>query len=135
VTGVGDVNGDGYEDVLVGAPGYTGGASSEGAVFLFFGSPTGLRTPFDWFVTGGQASLRLGGESSLGVQGRAGDVNGDGYADIALGESTWSNGQAGEGRVIAFYGGPTGRASPRIGPSRAIRSMPSSGSRPRRLVT
>ena len=42
VAGVGDVNADGYGDVVVGAPWYNNGESDEGAAFLFFGSASGI---------------------------------------------------------------------------------------------
>lgn len=42
VSDAGDVNGDGYADVIVGAPRYFSGESDEGAVFVFLGSASGL---------------------------------------------------------------------------------------------
>ncbi len=42
VAGAGDVNGDGYADVIVGAPDYDGGEPSEGAAFVFLGSASGI---------------------------------------------------------------------------------------------
>ena len=63
VSGVGDVNGDGYDDILIGAP---GGRYAK----LYFGG-----TPFDT-----AACLRFTGDVFVG----AGDVNGDGYGDIAV---------------------------------------------------
>ena len=42
VAAAGDVNGDGYSDVLVGAEGFDGGQTDEGKAYLFLGSATGL---------------------------------------------------------------------------------------------
>ena len=42
VAGAGDVNGDGYADVIVGAPSYDAGQTDEGAAFVFLGSATGI---------------------------------------------------------------------------------------------
>ena len=42
VAGAGDVNGDGYDDVIVGAPHYDAGETDEGAAFVFLGSATGI---------------------------------------------------------------------------------------------
>jgi len=80
VAGAGDVNGDGYADVLVGAPGLDWSGVGSGGAFLYLGSPNGLSPSWSWFTTGGQAGARAGAS----VAG-AGDVNGDGYADIITG--------------------------------------------------
>src|SRR5690606_9835303 len=76
----GDVNGDGYADVIVGAPGYDGGYMDEGRVYVYYGLSDGLSITRTWTVEGGQAYASLG----LAV-GTAGDVDGDGYADIIIG--------------------------------------------------
>ncbi len=77
----GDVNGDGYDDLLVGAWGENQGGESSGAVYLVLGPVTDLSLA--------DASARFIGESArdhAGVATRAvGDVNGDGYDDIAVG--------------------------------------------------
>ena len=99
VAGVGDVNGDGFADIAGGAPGYDGTTANDGALFVYFG---GL--PFDQGVDsrplGGQTSARLGNSIAA-----AGDVNGDGYADVVAGATEYSNGQANEGRVLIYRGG------------------------------
>jgi hypothetical protein len=82
----GDVNGDGYADALV-------GAAAVGMAHLFLGSEDGLsNSP--------QATLTGPGDYGLAVSS-AGDVNGDGYSDIAIG---------GNGTVEIFFGSPTGVA-------------------------
>jgi hypothetical protein len=42
VASAGDVNGDGYDDLVAGAPRYDGGQSDEGAAFVYYGSPSGI---------------------------------------------------------------------------------------------
>ncbi len=79
-TGVGDVNADDFDDLLVGAPGYTAPSAQQGRVYLFFGSSTGLSTSSDWDWVGDAAEDRAG--TSLAPLG---DVNGDGAADFAVG--------------------------------------------------
>ena len=80
---LGDVNGDGFADALIGAPGYS--ASDIGSANLVLGSASG-------FANGTLAGkIRFDGESSSdnvgenGVLGRAGDINGDGIADFIIG--------------------------------------------------
>jgi len=100
VAGVGDVNGDGYADVIVGAP-YEGGI--DGRAYVFFGGPTLVSEG------AGSADVILTGEvlagAGLGASvAGAGDLNRDGYPDLIVGASYYSTYQ---GRAYVFYGGPT----------------------------
>ena len=108
VASAGDVNGDGYDDVLIGAPLYDNGQTDEGRAFVFLGSGSGLGangdpTNADWSAESNQASARVGA-----VVGTAGDVNGDGYADVVLGSPLYDNGQTDEGRAFVFLGSAAG---------------------------
>lgn len=95
VSSAGDVNGDGYDDVIVGAPGYN---SQTGRSYIYFGGP----------IMNNVADVTLNGEASQNNFGKfvssAGDVNGDGYADVVAGAWTYPSG-TGTGRVYVFYGG------------------------------
>lgn len=106
VGSAGDVNGDGYADVLASAPGYTNGQAEEGAVFLYYGGRLGPDSNYGWKVEGGQENARLGS-----AVGSAGDVNGDGYADILIGAAEYDRGQPDEGQVFLYYGSPSGPGS------------------------
>jgi len=103
VAGAGDVNGDGFDDVLVAAPRFDGGHADEGRVLLFLGSPAGLADVPDWSAEANQQGALLG----TGAAG-AGDVNGDGFDDVILGAPAYSDGQAAEGRVFLYFGSPSG---------------------------
>jgi hypothetical protein len=107
---VGDLNGDGYGDVAVGSPQWDNGESNEGSVSVFFGSANGLSTTADWTAESNQASAWFGVSVAA-----AGDVNGDGYADLAVGAYSWEDNSAvyiDEGKVFVWYGSATG-----LGPS------------------
>ncbi len=100
----GDINGDGRGDLLVGAPGHDGGQPNGGAAFVYLGSAGGPGLNPSWSFFGTQGSAALGTAVSP-----AGDVNGDGYADIVVGAPLF-DGNAGvdQGRVYLFLGAPTG---------------------------
>jgi hypothetical protein len=100
VGSAGDVNGDGYSDVIVGAPGYENEEPDDdgGRAFVYFGSAGGLSTTFDWSTENEQASGSLGHSVQT-----AGDVNGDTYSDIIVGANAYHNGQNGEGAVFVYY--------------------------------
>ena len=80
VSAAGDVNGDGYGDVIVGAKWYGNGQTEEGRAYVYHGSASRLSATEDWKAESDQASAKYG--SSVFT---AGDVNGDGYADIIVG--------------------------------------------------
>ncbi|MCX7047238.1 MAG: FG-GAP-like repeat-containing protein, partial [Candidatus Sumerlaeota bacterium] len=103
VAPAGDVNGDGYSDVIVGAPFYNNGGSGQGRVYVFYGSPTGLSAAPAWTAECDQAGAGFGAAAAT-----AGDVNGDGYSDIIIGASKYDNGLTDQGRALVYYGGPLG---------------------------
>ncbi|MCP4622930.1 MAG: hypothetical protein GY850_05305, partial [bacterium] len=103
VSTAGDVNGDGYSDVIVGTIYYDKGQTDEGRAFVYHGSSSGLSTTADWTAESDQASAFFGYSLST-----AGDVNGDGYSDVIVGANKYDNGQANEGQVFVYHGSYTG---------------------------
>ncbi len=100
--GAGDVNADGFADVLLGAEGVSNGETNEGRVYLFFGGPGGLAPTPGWSYEANSATARLARVAGVG------DVDGDGYDDVVVGAAELSNGETGEGRVYLFRGRATG---------------------------
>jgi hypothetical protein len=106
VASAGDVNGDGFSDVVVGAPWFESGETDEGAAYVFQGSETGLPGVPNWFIQTNRTNTGYGGS----VAG-AGDVNGDGYDDVIVGAFQDSNQQSMEGRAYIYHGSAVGLAT------------------------
>jgi hypothetical protein len=103
VCAAGDINGDGYGDVLVGAKENSTNYSSDGKVYCYLGSASGLSVTSSWSVIGSNDFSRLGHSIST-----AGDVNGDGYSDVILGEPGYKISGITYGRVLLFLGSASG---------------------------
>ena len=103
VSAAGDVNNDGYDDVVVGAWLYDAGQTDEGRVYVFLGSSTGITTPAVVVLEGNQEFAHFG-NSAAG----AGDVNADGYDDIVVAADRFDGGLSNEGKVLVYHGTATG---------------------------
>jgi hypothetical protein len=102
IASAGDVDGDGYPELVVGSP-------SEDKVYVYAGGPSGYAEP-PATVLAGPSMTAFG----LAVSG-AGDVNGDGYADLVVGNPNREATPASpvQGGAIVFFGGPTGLSTSR----------------------
>jgi hypothetical protein len=108
VAGAGDVNADGYDDLIVGAYGYDDPESNEGAALVFHGSPTGIVDAGS--PANANARLELDQPAAflgLSVAG-AGDVNGDGFGDVIAGAYGYAHPEVEEGGAFVFYGSAAG---------------------------
>jgi FG-GAP repeat len=105
VASAGDFNGDGKDDVIVGAiGGDNNGQTNSGSAFIFFGGQTGTINNPDTnadVVLNGQSAGDLFGTSVAS----AGDFNGDGKDDVIVGAYQYNNS---DGIAFIFFGGQTG---------------------------
>ena len=111
---VGDYNADGFSDLAVGAPGEAAGTDGmAGRVGVLYGTAMGLQaaTPDDQQFTQGLAGLGDEAEAgdAFGDALAAGDFDGDGFADLAVGApGDRAGGHDGAGAVVILYGGVFG---------------------------
>ncbi|NKB55075.1 MAG: hypothetical protein GKS00_01955 [Alphaproteobacteria bacterium] len=117
VSSAGDVNGDGFDDLIVGAPRSDSGGEDAGAAYVVFGKASGFQaldlnelyrlpleksTPLpDGFIIWGDAAGDRAGRSVSA----AGDVNGDGYDDLMVGAPNGDDGGPNAGAAYVMFGG------------------------------
>ena len=118
VSDAGDVNGDGIDDIIVGAFGGDDGGTDAGEAYVIFGRSTGFGSAVggrqvidltslsasDGFIIQGDAA---GDAAGIGVSS-AGDVNGDGIADLIVGASRGDDGGDLAGEAYVIFGRTTG---------------------------
>src|SRR5438128_5805576 len=99
VAPAGDLNGDGFDDILLGSD--IAGGSFQGQVFLFNGPLFGERTAAsaDAIITGSFPNESFGASVAS-----AGDVNGDGINDVIIGAPRFPLNGADTGRAYIFFG-------------------------------
>src|SRR5690606_37139294 len=110
----GDVDGDGYDDVFIGAPGANPHGADSGRGFVVIGGPDVASVSLNW-IANGEGGFSLDGEASQDYCGfsvaPAGDVNGDGHADVNVG-SRGNDGKGDDaGRSYVVFGGHFSGAS------------------------
>ncbi|HND32770.1 MAG TPA: integrin alpha, partial [Myxococcota bacterium] len=111
VGGAGDVDGDGYMDLLIGAPNDSEGGFSVGAAFLILGNPSGTEslTDADAKILGSGFSYMQAGTSVAAVP----DVDGDGLSDIAIGAPSADDARTMSGSVYLVPGTVRGTVTAR----------------------
>jgi hypothetical protein len=112
---VGDIDGDGYADLVVGASGTAVPPSATGAVYIFrsagaSGIASGAYTTATASISGPVLPCNPSCEDDeFGAAVAVGDVNGDGYADVAVGDLQYTGSDYEAGGVLVFNSpGPAG---------------------------
>jgi len=108
VDGLGDINGDLFEDIIIGAPAINKAFSKNlDQTFVVFGSAT-LPANFSLNTLSGKTGFTLMGENTLDAMGTSvsgtGDINMDGYADMIVGAPNYPSGDQ-TGRCYVIFGG------------------------------
>lgn len=106
----GNFNGDRYADLAVGSPQEAVGATAgAGSVTILYGSAKGLRSAGSTSWTQASGGLGTAGRSNLfGESLAVGDVDRDGFADLAVGAPSRSYGADSKGAVLLFLGSTGG---------------------------
>jgi len=90
--------------VIVRAPLYDNGQTDEGAVFVYYGSSTGIHNPESWFAESDQAGAQFG----YSVAATDLTFLPDFYSDIVVGAPYWDYASSDVGGVFVWYGGASG---------------------------
>ena len=89
VSDAGDFNGDGIDDLIIGAPGADPNGSSPGSSYIVYGKRTPFAATFALSSLNGANGFRfdgaMAGDDSGAAVSAAGDVNGDGFDDVIIG--------------------------------------------------
>jgi len=100
VASAGDINGDGYPDIIVGAPRATITQTGQGAAYIYYGGPMMDVANPDLTISIAETGIYFGTSVST-----AGDVNGDGYDDFIVGAPNQSTPNYRNGKAYIFFGG------------------------------
>ena len=108
VSSAGDVNGDGFTDLIVGAEFADPNGASSGAAYVVFGKASGFGASIDLSTLDGTNGFKLNGVAGNDYAGfsvsSAGDVNGDGVADMIVGARNASPHGGSSGASYVVFG-------------------------------
>ena len=106
VASAGDINADGFDDVIIGANGWNGQQTDEGRAYIYLGSASGLQSNPVTLDPTDQGNALFGNSVAS-----AGDINGDDFDDVVVGAHLWSGQQTVEGRAYIYLGSASGLQS------------------------
>ena len=108
VSGAGDVNGDGFSDLIIGADRAAEGGTFRGASYVVFGKAAGFGASVALGSLDGSNGFKLSGVANYDRAGwsvsGAGDVNGDGFADVIIGAYGADEGGTNRGASYVVFG-------------------------------
>ena len=113
VANTGDINGDGFADLIAGLPLFDNGEENEGVARIFLGTPTGISNTHSQQLEIDQEGAQFG-FSVAGI----GDINNDGFDDVAVGTPFFigvpffAQGKTDEGGVFIYLGSANGLQTP-----------------------
>ena len=116
VSAAGDINGDGIDDLIIGADGAAPNGNGSGRSYVVFGSDSGLPNPFNLSSLNGSNGFELNGKAEFDFSGRsvsaAGDINGDGIDDLIIGAYAADVNGNNSGQSYVVFGSASGLPNP-----------------------
>ena len=112
VSSAGDANGDGYDDLLISAPGADPNGDQSGASYLVFGTSAEWGATIDLATLDGSTVCGSAGETASDRSGWSvsadGDVDGDGFGDLLIGAGEADTNGADSGAAYVVFGTAAG---------------------------
>ena len=114
MSAAGDINGDGFDDLIIGAPFASPNGNDSGASYVVFGKAGGFAANLNLSTLDGSNGFKISGvgagdESGFSVSA-AGDVNGDGFDDLIIGAYRASPNGSSSGASYVVFGKASGFA-------------------------